>query len=45
MSHFSTGQTKEQARTAFQQAEVPFRGTYEKLLMQPGGTFDLGQPP
>jgi hypothetical protein len=40
------GQSKEQARRAFEEAEILFRDTYKKLLQQPqsAGTFHPTQP-
>ena len=38
------GQSKAQARRAFEQAEILFRDTYEQLLQQPAGTFHPRQP-
>ena len=38
------GQTKAQAQTAFEQADILFSDTYEQLLQQPAGTFHPGQP-
>ena len=40
------GQTKEQARRAFEEAEILFRDTYEQFLQQPAlaGTFHPRQP-
>jgi hypothetical protein len=43
-NHFGRGQSKEQVRRAFEEAEILFSDTYEKLLQQPAGTFHPGQP-
>ena len=37
-------QSKAQARRPFERAEITFSSTYEKLLQQPAGTFNPGQP-
>jgi hypothetical protein len=42
--HLARGQSKAQARMAFERAEITFSSTYEKLLQQPTGTFNPGQP-
>jgi hypothetical protein len=46
--HLARGQSKEpeQARRAFERAEITFSDTYEKLLQQPAGTvtFNPRQP-
>ena len=42
--HLARGQSKAQARRAFELAEIAFSSMYEKLLQQPAGTFDPGQP-
>ncbi len=44
--HLARGQSKEQTRRALEEADILFRGTYEKLLQQPAGTFHppTGQP-
>ncbi len=38
------GHSEEQARAAFEQAEILFSNTYEELLQLPAGTFHPGQP-
>ena len=42
--YLARGQSKAQARRAFERAEITFSNTYEKLLQQPAGTFNPGQP-
>ncbi len=46
MGHYARGQSKEQAGSAFELADVLFRDSdiYQRLLKQPAGTFDPGQP-
>ena len=41
MGYLARGQTKEQARSALQQAEVRFSETYERLLKQPAQWYLL----
>ena len=41
MGYLARGQTKEQARSALQQAEVRFSETYEGLLKQPAHWYLL----
>ena len=43
-NHLARGHSEEQAREAFEQAEILFSNTYEELLQQPAGTFHPGQP-
>jgi hypothetical protein len=43
-NHLARGHSEEQAREAFEQAEILFSNTYEALLQQPAGTFHPGQP-
>jgi hypothetical protein len=43
-NHLARGHSEEQAREAFEQAEILFSSTYEELLQQPAGTFHPGQP-
>ena len=42
--HLARGQSKEQTRRAFEEGDTLYRATYEKLLQQPAGTFQPGQP-
>ena len=42
-NYLARGQSREQTLLAFEAAEILFRGTYERLLQQPAGTFDPGQ--
>ena len=42
--HLARGQSKEQTRRAFEEGDILFRATYEKLLQQPAGTFHPGRP-
>ena len=43
-NYLARGHSEEQAREAFEQAEILFSNTYEELLQQPAGTFHPGQP-
>jgi hypothetical protein len=42
--YLARGQSKEQTRRAFEEGDILFRATYEKLLQQLAGTFHPGQP-
>jgi len=42
--HVARGQSKAQTEKAFELAKITFNVTYEKLLQQPAGTFNPGQP-
>ena len=42
--HLARGQSKAQTRKAFELAGITFSSTYETILQQPAGTFNLGQP-